>query len=93
MTHARVLNGFAGMFVEIGTRVGPLYSALEVAAGVDPAARDLAEASQRRRLDDARKVVRRFVIWMPSPPTSRTRRLLIWSGLQWIPRSSTGWSV
>lgn len=55
-----VLTGFAALFVEIGTRVGPLYSALEIAAGADPAARDLAEASQRGRLDDARKVVRRL---------------------------------
>ena len=55
-----VLTGFAGLFVEISTRVGPLYGALEIAAGVDPAARDLAEASQRGRLDDARKVVRRL---------------------------------
>jgi AcrR family transcriptional regulator len=55
-----ILAGFAALFVEIGTRVGPLYGALEVAAGMDPAARDLAEESQRRRLDDARKVVRRL---------------------------------
>jgi AcrR family transcriptional regulator len=55
-----VLNGLAGLFVEIGTRVGPLYGALEVAAGMDPAARDLAEESQQHRLDDARKVVRRL---------------------------------
>jgi AcrR family transcriptional regulator len=55
-----LLNGLAGLFVEIGTRVGPLYGALEVAAGMDPAARDLAEESQRHRLDDARKVVRRL---------------------------------
>jgi len=55
-----VLNGLAGLFVEIGTRVGPLYGALEVAAGMDPAARDLAEESQQHRLDDARKVIRRL---------------------------------
>ena len=55
-----VLAGFAALFVEIGTRVGPLYGALEVAAGMDPAARELVEESQRRRLDDARKVVRRL---------------------------------
>jgi len=56
----RVLTGFAGMLAEIGTRVGPLYGALEVAAGMDAAARDLLADSQRRRLDDARKVVRRL---------------------------------
>jgi AcrR family transcriptional regulator len=55
-----ILAGFAALFVEIGARVGPLYSALEVAAGMDPAARELVEESQRRRLDDARKVVRRL---------------------------------
>jgi AcrR family transcriptional regulator len=56
----QVLDGFTGMLAEIGARVGPLYGALEGAAGIDPAARELAEESQRRRLDDARKVVRRL---------------------------------
>jgi hypothetical protein len=55
-----VLKGLAGLFAEIDTRVGPLYGAMEVAAGMDPAARNLVEESQRRRLDDARKVVRRL---------------------------------
>jgi AcrR family transcriptional regulator len=55
-----VLAGFAALFVEISTRVGPLYGALAVAAGMDPAARGLAEELHRRRLDDARKVVRRL---------------------------------
>ena len=55
-----VLKGLASVLVEIDTRVGPLYGAMEVAAGMDPAARDLIEESQRRRLDDARKVVRRL---------------------------------
>ncbi len=55
-----VLKGLAGLFAEIDTRVGQLYGAMEVAAGMDPAARDLVEESQRRRLDDARKVVRRL---------------------------------
>ena len=53
----QVLYGLAGMLAEIGARVGALYGALEVAAGIDPAARELAEELQRRRLDDARKVV------------------------------------
>lgn len=58
---ARVLlDGFAGSIVEIGTRVAPLHGALEVAAGMDPAAHELLEESQRWRLDDARKVVRRL---------------------------------
>jgi AcrR family transcriptional regulator len=55
-----VLAGFAALFVEINTRVGPLYGALAVAAGMDPAARELGEQLHRRRLDDARKVVRRL---------------------------------
>lgn len=53
----QVLDGLAGMLAEIGARIGALYGALEVAAGIDPAARELAEELQRRRLDDARKVV------------------------------------
>jgi hypothetical protein len=48
------------MLAEIGARVGPLYGALEVAAGMDPAAREVVAASQRQRLQDARKVVRRL---------------------------------
>jgi AcrR family transcriptional regulator len=55
-----VLTGFADMLAEIGARVGPLYGALEVAAGMDPAAREVVAASQRQRLQDARKVVRRL---------------------------------
>jgi AcrR family transcriptional regulator len=55
-----VLNRLAGMFVEVSARMGPLYGALEVAAGLDAAARELVEESQRHRLDDARRVVRRL---------------------------------
>jgi AcrR family transcriptional regulator len=55
-----VLTGFGSMLAEVGARVGPLYGALEVAAGMDPAAGEIVEESQRRRLDDARKVVRRL---------------------------------
>ncbi|MGX9791953.1 TetR/AcrR family transcriptional regulator [Mycobacterium sp. MMS18-G62] len=55
-----VLTGFAGLQADIGARVGPLYSALEIAAGTDSAALALLTESQRRRLDDARKVVRRL---------------------------------
>jgi|SRR5215217_412460 len=55
-----VLNRLAGRFVEVGVRMGPLYGALEIAAGMDPAARELVAESQRHRLDDARKVVRRL---------------------------------
>jgi AcrR family transcriptional regulator len=55
-----VLAGFASMQADIGARVGPLYSALEIAAGMDPDAREVVAESQRHRLDDARKVVRRL---------------------------------
>jgi AcrR family transcriptional regulator len=55
-----LLDGFADSLGEIGTRVAPLYGALEVAAGMDPAAQELIEASQGWRLADARKVVRRL---------------------------------
>jgi AcrR family transcriptional regulator len=55
-----LLNGFVRSLVAIGERVGPLFGALEVAAGMDPAGRDLAEKSQQFRLADARKVVRRL---------------------------------
>jgi AcrR family transcriptional regulator len=55
-----LLQGFADSLGEIGTRVAPLYGALEVAAGMDPAAQELVEASQGWRLADARKVVRRL---------------------------------
>lgn len=55
-----VLSGLAGNLAEIGASVGPLYAALEVAAGLDPAARELIEESQQQRLDDARKVARRL---------------------------------
>ena len=53
-----VLFGFAGYLVEIGARVGRLYGALEVAAGMDAAARELVAEVQQQRLDDARRVVR-----------------------------------
>jgi hypothetical protein len=55
-----VLTGLAGNLADIGARVGPLYAALEVAAGLDPAAKELVKESQRHRLDDARKVARRL---------------------------------
>jgi AcrR family transcriptional regulator len=55
-----VLSGLAASLVAIGTRVAPLYGALQVAAGVDPAARVLVEQKYRHRLDDARKIVDRL---------------------------------
>ena len=46
--------------VEIDTRVARLFRAVEVAAGIDAAARELVEQSQRQRLDGARTIVKRL---------------------------------
>jgi AcrR family transcriptional regulator len=75
-----VLNGLADNLAEIGARVGPLYGALEVAAGIDPAARDLVEEGQRMRLEDARKVVRRLrdLNALTSQITQREAVDLVW---------------
>lgn len=55
-----LLRGCAHEMVSITNRAAGLAKALEVAAGIDPAARDLAEQGQRHRLDDARMVVVRL---------------------------------
>jgi AcrR family transcriptional regulator len=55
-----LLTGLARSITAIGSRVAPLYGAVEVAAGMDPEARAVVERSHRRRLDDARKVVDRL---------------------------------
>jgi AcrR family transcriptional regulator len=55
-----LLTGLARSFTAISSRVAPLYAALEAAAGIDPGARAVLEQSQRRRLDDARKIVDRL---------------------------------
>lgn len=55
-----LLTGLAGLITAIGIRVGPLYGAVEVAAGMDQAARAVVEQANRRRLNDARKVVDRL---------------------------------
>jgi AcrR family transcriptional regulator len=57
---AALLRGCVHEMVAITKRSGGLAQALEVAAGVDPAARDLADRGQRYRLDDARMVVDRL---------------------------------
>ena len=46
--------------VEIDTRVARLFRAVEVAAGIDAAARELVEQSQRQRLDGARMIIKRL---------------------------------
>jgi AcrR family transcriptional regulator len=52
-----LLRGCVHVMVTITGRAAGLARALEVAAGIDPAARDLVERGQRQRLDDARMVV------------------------------------
>ena len=56
---AALLSGCARAIVAITSRSAGLAQALEVAAGVDPAARELVEQGQRHRLDDARRIVDR----------------------------------
>jgi AcrR family transcriptional regulator len=55
-----LLTGLARSIAAIGARVAPLYGAVEVAAGMDHAARAIIEQSHRRRLDDAGRVVDRL---------------------------------
>jgi AcrR family transcriptional regulator len=57
---AVMLAGCAKTMVDIDVRLAPLAQALEVAAGVDPAARELLAESQRKRLLDARMMVDRL---------------------------------
>ena len=54
-----LLNGCARAIVAISSRSVGLAQALDVAAGVDPAARELVEQGQRHRVDDARRIVDR----------------------------------
>ncbi len=54
------LRGCAGAMVAISSRAAGLAHALEVAAGMDPAACDLVEQGRRQRLDDARMIVDRL---------------------------------
>ena len=54
-----LLSGCARAIVAISSRSVGLAQALDVAAGVDPAARELVEQGQRRRVDDARRIVDR----------------------------------
>jgi AcrR family transcriptional regulator len=55
-----LLRGCARAIVAITGRAAGLAQALEVAAGMDPAACDLVEQARRHRLDDARMVVGRL---------------------------------
>ena len=87
-----LLRGCARVIVAITGRAAGLAQALEVAAGMDPAACDLVEQARRHRLDDARMVVAACVLSAPSPATSLTARRWIWSGWPRTPCFSTGWS-
>jgi AcrR family transcriptional regulator len=55
-----LLRGCTRVTVAITARAAGLLQALEVAAGMDPAARDLAEQGERYRLHDARMIVDRL---------------------------------
>ena len=55
-----LLRGCARVIVAITGRAAGLAQALEVAAGMDPAACDLVEQAHRHRMDDARMVVGRL---------------------------------
>lgn len=55
-----LLSGCARAIVAITGRSVGLAQALEVAAGVDPAARKLVEQGRRDRVDDARRIVDRL---------------------------------
>jgi AcrR family transcriptional regulator len=55
-----LLRGWVRILVEADARVAGLYRALEVAAGVDPAAQAVLAESQRQRLDGARQIVKRL---------------------------------
>lgn len=55
-----LLTGWARISAEIDARVARLFQALEVAAGVDVAARAVVKQRQRQRLDGARTIVDRL---------------------------------
>jgi AcrR family transcriptional regulator len=56
-----LLHGWARVLTEIDSRITALSKALDVAAGVDPAARSVADTLRGQRLDGARKIVNRLV--------------------------------
>jgi AcrR family transcriptional regulator len=57
---AVLVTGWVRILAQIDVRVAPLFQALEVAAGIDAAARALLEQSQQERLDGARTIVGRL---------------------------------
>ncbi|OBB46612.1 TetR/AcrR family transcriptional regulator [Mycobacterium sp. 852002-51961_SCH5331710] len=57
---ATLLRSWAGVITAIDTRTARLFAALEVAAGTDAEARELAARFERQRLDGARRIVDRL---------------------------------
>jgi AcrR family transcriptional regulator len=57
---AALIAGWVRLLVDVDSRVGPLVRALDVAAGSDPEAQELAERLQRQRLYGARSIVARL---------------------------------
>ncbi|HEX2286780.1 MAG TPA: helix-turn-helix domain-containing protein, partial [Mycobacterium sp.] len=55
-----LLDGCAKIMADIGVRSASLMQALEVAAGIDPAARELMEQGHGMRQQDARMIVSRL---------------------------------
>ena len=55
-----LITQWARILVQIDTRTARLFRAVEVAAGIDAAARQLVEQAQRQRLDGARMIVKRL---------------------------------
>lgn len=57
---ATLLRSWAGVITAIDARTARLFAALEVAAGADAEARELAARFERQRLDGARRIVDRL---------------------------------
>ncbi|OBG99492.1 TetR family transcriptional regulator [Mycobacterium sp. E136] len=57
---ATLLRSWAGVITAIDARTARLFAALEVAAGTDAEARELAARFERQRLDGARRIVDRL---------------------------------
>jgi hypothetical protein len=56
----RLLAGYAGVMVEVGRRLSPLYEAIRAAAHADPEARDLWRLITEQRRTAAMGIVRRL---------------------------------
>jgi AcrR family transcriptional regulator len=58
---AAMLRGWATVMADIDHRVAPLFRAVEIAAGLDPAAELLFEEAQAQRLRGTRTLVNRLI--------------------------------